>query len=64
MSERTIVELCHDWNVATNPAKLRTEDEHKECQEKARRAMAEIERRYRYGVHYTESDHTGRLIPR
>lgn len=56
-------DLCWAWNALTNPAQLRTEERHAECLAGARQTMAALERRFRYGIDYVESDCSGRMLP-
>ena len=55
-------EWCHDYNVATNPAVLRTEDEHADCRARAREARRLLSENFSEGVDYTEGE-SGMLIP-
>lgn len=54
MDANKLVSLIDTWNEATNPAALRTDAEHAECNERAREAMAEIRRNYRENRDYRE----------
>lgn len=56
--------LCWVWNLLTNPAKLRTEEQHEQARVDAKVVMSAIERRFTRGIDYTESEYSGRLIPR
>ena len=55
--------LCWAWNTASNPAKLRTEEEHLQAAADGRAILTELRRRFREGIDYTEMD-SGRLLPR
>ena len=55
--------LCWVWNLLTNPAKLRTEEQHEQARVDAKAVMSALKRRFTYGIDYTESEYSGRLIP-
>lgn len=63
MKHRSILALCAIYNRASNPAKFRSDNEHKRARLLTRLARAHIERQYRYGVDYIESDTSGRYWP-
>ena len=50
------LELCYLWNDATDPASLRSEDEHLAACDDARRLNTILQTRYGW----IESDHSGR----
>lgn len=54
------------WNRLTNPAALRSDDEHRRYRKAARKVRAIINKYWMEGVHYRESDFTGKLqiVPR
>ena len=62
MTSRVCSDLCWQWNAATNPAVLRTDDEHKAKREEARRILAELRHSFREGIDFVESD-SGRMLP-
>lgn len=69
MDNSTIVSLscsslCSAWNEATNPAKLRTEEEHIEKRAEAKILLAELRRRFREGIDFIESESSGRFYAR
>ena len=47
--------------MLTNPAKLRSEEEHELCRSEAREILDAIRRRFILGVDYDESESSGRL---
>lgn len=61
--ERTCSDLCISWNSATNPAVLRTDEEHAAKRAEAKQLLAELRRRFREGIDYVESE-SGRLYAR
>lgn len=51
---RGIVALIDECNAATNPSVPRTDAEHEECRERARKAMNAIRSNFREGRDYRE----------
>ncbi len=61
--EATVGTLCWTWNILTNPAKLRTDEQHAQARVDAKVVLDTLRRRFMVGIHFTESD-SGRLIPK
>lgn len=62
MNDTPLATLLTLWNNATSSTAMRTDEQHEASRKKARRLMTEIRARFTEGVHYRESDYTGRLL--
>ena len=54
--------LLSNWNNATNPSALRSDKEHIFFKSLAKVTMEEINEKFTRGVHYYESENTGKLL--